>query len=127
MYQTNHHKKILTLFQANPEQPYTAMALVSIFKDSINKATIYRKLKNLEEHKIIRKSYNPKKNCYEYQYSLDCENHLHLVCKACGRITHLTCEEAKSFVYHIFQNHDFDIDKSSTILFGICKECRKYA
>ncbi len=127
MYQTNHHKEILTLFQQNPEYPFTAKALILAFKNSINKATIYRNLKSLEEHKLIRKSYNPNKKCYEYQCSVDCENHLHLVCKTCGKITHLTCTTSSNFIQHILKEHMFLIDQGNTILFGLCKECAPHA
>lgn len=126
MYQTNHQKEILALFEKNPQQGYTAMAIVEQFRDTINKATIYRKLKNLEENKMIRKSFNPSKNSYEYQYSTNCENHLHLVCKECGKIIHLTCSEANEFVTHIALQHAFEIDACSTTLVGLCKECKAY-
>ena len=71
MYQTNHQREILSLFKNHPEQGYTGVEIVHLFKETINKATIYRKLKNLEENKIIRKNYNPIKKCFEYQFSSD--------------------------------------------------------
>ena len=127
MYQTNHQREILSLFKNHPEQGYTGVEIVHLFKETINKATIYRKLKNLEENKIIRKNYNPIKKCFEYQFSSDCENHLHLICKQCGKLTHIVCEETNGFIAHISLQHAFEVDKLSTTIFGLCQECKTYA
>ena len=159
MYQTNHQREILSLFKNHPEQGYTGVEIVHLFKETINKATIYRKLKNIDEivqddlekgtkqsyftvdtiksfignmvkiieNKIIRKNYNPIKKCFEYQFSSDCENHLHLICKQCGKITHLVCEETNGFIAHISLQHAFEVDKLSTTIFGLCQECKTYA
>ena len=103
MYQTNHQREILSLFKNHPEQGYTGVEIVHLFKETINKATIYRKL------------------------SSDCENHLHLICKQCGKITHLVCEETNGFIAHISLQHAFEVDKLSTTIFGLCQECKTYA
>ncbi|MDE6241707.1 MAG: transcriptional repressor [Anaeroplasmataceae bacterium] len=124
MYQTNHQRIILDFFKAHPEEAYTALALLDVFKSQINKATIYRKLHLLEENKIVRKAYNFTKKAYEYQYAQDCENHLHLVCKACGKIFHLKCEQTFDFITHLSNHHGFLMDQGSTMIFGVCEGCR---
>lgn len=123
MYQTNHTQLILDFFKNHTEQSIPSLKIIEEFKSKMDRATIYRQLKSLTEQKIIRKSYNIQKKCYEYQYGQDCDNHLHLVCKSCGKIVHLTCASTKEFVNHISSEHQFFMDQGSTMIFGLCKEC----
>lgn len=127
MYQTEHQKQILEFFKKHPTDVYTAQTLIQEFHSHMDKATIYRKLHILEENKIVRKSYNISKRSYEYQLAQDCENHLHLVCKSCGKIIHLKCEQASSFLSHLSCNHGFTIDQGSTMIFGVCERCKSHA
>lgn len=126
MYSTNHQKKLLDFFKANPKDSFSAASLIESFKD-INKATIYRKLASLEKESIIHKNYNPTTKRYEYRYAKECDNHLHLICSKCGNITHLECVRATSFIEHISLTHNFIITKGEAMLLGICKECVKNA
>ena len=126
MVQTN-YQMILDYFKKHTEQAIPSLELLEVFKGQMNKATLYRKLTSIEEGKFIRKNYNMDKKCYEYQYSADCCNHLHLLCKSCGKILHLKCTFAKEFVQHICTDHEFMLDEESTMILGICKECYSHA
>ena len=88
----------------------------------MNKATIYRLLIRLEADKKIMKSFNESSQKYEYRIVSDCQNHMHLICKECGKIIHLKCSKAYTFLNHIFNEHSFIIDEKTNI-YGICKEC----
>lgn len=123
-YNTKNKNIILDFFKNNSNNIYTASELIDILTE-IPKATIYRKLEALVISKEIRKSYNDKLNCYEYQYSNNCSSHLHLKCDICGKTIHLKCEEANYLINHIKNSHGFEIDLSNSILYGICKECKK--
>ncbi|MDE7264381.1 MAG: transcriptional repressor [Anaeroplasmataceae bacterium] len=127
MYQTSHQKKLFQYFKSHPTASFSAKSLIEEFKGQINKATIYRKLLCLEEEKLIHKSYNPKSKGYEYQYAKDCDHHFHLLCKHCGKIMHLKCDEVNGFIEHLFLKHSFLIDQGETLLMGLCEECKKYA
>lgn len=123
MYNTEKKELLLNIFKTNKDRSFSATTLVTDLKDSINKATIYRQLKMLEEKAIIRKTYNNETNSYEYQYATNCREHLHLKCEKCGNIIHLSCKEANLFINHILKNHGFCIDQYSSNITGICKEC----
>lgn len=125
MYTTNHKKYLIDLFEQNKDKVFSAIYLVDNLKDIMNKATVYRQLKSLEEENIIRKTYNEETCCFEYQYSCECNNHLHLRCVKCGKIIHLKCVDANTFINHIYNEHDFLIDQYQTSILGICKECQK--
>lgn len=123
MYNTEHKKQLICLFEENQEEIYSAAELVSIFKNSMNKATVYRQLKAMEEKNLIRKTFNEKHNAYEYQYALNCNNHLHLKCVRCGKIIHLKCAEASAFIAYIGEVHGFSVNQYSSTIQGICREC----
>ena len=125
MYKTEPRKKILDLFNKIEDASYSSTYLVEYFKDTINKSTIYRNLKSLEEEKIIHKTYNDQTKLYEYQLNNDCDHHFHLKCSICGKIIHLHCDEAESFINHITNEHNFMISEEMTTIYGICKECSK--
>lgn len=121
MYKTKKYNLVLDYFQDNPEVFVTANDLILKFSN-INKSTIYRKLLSLEKDGYIVKSFNHEFKCYEYSYSKHLDDHMHLICKNCGKIIHLECDNAKGFLNHILLNHDFIIDSKTTI-YGLCKEC----
>lgn len=127
MYKTLHQNQIVEFFKEHPDDVFTASDLIEKFQEQMNKATIYRKLHLLEENKMVRKCYNLSKQSYEYQLAQDCENHLHLVCKCCGKIIHLKCEKTNGFLAHLATDHGFMIDQESTMIFGICEGCRNHA
>ena len=90
----------------------------------IDKATIYRNLKRLEDEQIIHKVFNEKTNLYEYSLSIDCDNHFHLKCLKCGKTIHLECSEANEFINHISNEHSFMVKESMTTLYGVCERCK---
>lgn len=123
MYNTEHKKKLIQLFEENQQEVYSAPALVRLFAGSMNKATVYRQLKAMEEKNLIRRTFNEEENTYEYQYALNCRNHLHLKCMNCGKIIHLQCTEASAFIAHITEAHGFSVNQYSSTIQGICREC----
>ena len=123
MYKTKSKEIIEEFFIVNKEKSYSGNELVDIFKDKVDKSTIYRRLSKLENNKTLRKTYNVNKNAYEYQYSNVCESHLHLSCCKCGKIIHLDCTIANDFLNHIAKSHDFNIDSFNSTIYGLCKEC----
>lgn len=125
MYNTCNKQMLLEIFSSDKNKSYTAVELVELLKDKMNKATIYRQLIKMEENKEIVKFYNNKDDIYEYQFYQNCSEHLHLKCSKCGKIIHLKCDVANSFLNHILEGHGFLVDRKQTIIYGICKECRK--
>lgn len=124
MYKTEHKKALIEIFEANNTKSFSAVQLVDDLSDIMNKATIYRQLKSLEEDMVIRKVYNTDLKMYEYQYANNCHEHFHLKCAKCGKTIHLECKEANSFVKHIYETHGFSINQYSSDINGICKDCR---
>lgn len=117
-------RKFLLEYLSQEKTPVTAQSLIEIMqkKLGIDRATVFRMLKALSGHGIIRK--------LEFQegkarYELYTEDHHHLICDNCGKIEDIpdtmipTMEKALSKKYH------FLITRHSLEFFGLCKNCQK--
>ena len=65
-----------------------------------------------------------RKRLLEY-LSERCKDSLHLSCRVCGKSIHLGEKEAEQLLHSTFESTGFQIDKTETILYGICADCRK--
>ena len=92
--------------------------------EKIGKVTIYRQVEKLLEESVIRKFTDDRNGAY---YKLverhDCDSHFHLKCIKCGDITHLDCDKIGSIFRHINKEHNFKVDLSKTVLYGLCNNC----
>lgn len=94
----------------------------------INISTVYRYLGKLTEEGTVNKYAADKGDMAVYQYAGTahrCDGHLHMQCTECGRVIHLDCGFMDEFAEHIREHHGFEILCRGSILYGVCKECRK--
>ena len=129
-YNTKQRERILEYLKKNKNKNTTADDILTYFKNSsepIGKATVYRYLNRLVEENVVKKYMLEEKNCSCYQYieGEHCEEHYHLKCEKCEKIIHLECEEIEEIQNHILKEHNFQLDKNKTILYGICKSCQE--
>lgn len=92
----------------------------------VNISTIYRNLEQLvEDEKIIKyKSGNNNVWMYRINQKLSqCHEHLHLQCKECGKIIHLSKESMQEIAYILEKNYHFFIDCDISTIGGLCKTC----
>lgn len=128
-YQTKQKKIIHDFLEKNSNNCFTALDIIEYFKtvnEIIGQATIYRYLNELEiQNKIIR--YNGEiGTSSSYQYvNDDCHIHFHLKCIKCNKLIHLECDELNNIEKHIKNEHNFLINGSKTVLYGLCSKCRK--
>lgn len=130
-YQTKTKLAIITFFSQHPHTAITVSDLDLFFKGKntpIDRSTIYRSLDRLlKQHLLLRFTKDDGKKSF-YQYigeNSHCEEHLHLKCTDCGKIIHLDCSFMEEIAEHILNKHDFILQYESSILFGVCKECKK--
>lgn len=127
-YSTKQREAVLSFFKENCNKDYTATEVLSYLKDNdkpVSKPTFYRLMDLLVVNKDIKKFYVGKE--YHYQYAdrrMDCDHHLHLKCEKCGKLIHLDCGVADEFINHMASKHDFVVDISTSIIFGLCVECK---
>ena len=95
--------------------------------DNISISAVYRNLSALEEDGILKRSIreNTREVYYQYIAAKECREHLHLSCRVCGKSIHLDEADTAQLIQNTLRNTGFQIEKTETILYGICEGCRK--
>lgn len=128
-YETKQSRLVDSFLKENTEKHFSAedvyFALVSK-GEKIGRTTVYRQLDKLVETGKVRKFIVGENDACCYQYNDEhCHNHYHLKCSGCGRLIHTECDFLDKLSKHIFDDHQFAIDGSKTVLYGTCKSCAK--
>ncbi len=131
-YSTVSHNKIMNFFAENSEKIVTAADIGNYLRNSgieVNTSTVYRHLNRLCREGTVMKYVAEKGEMSTYQYAGDagrnCRNHLHLRCTGCDRIIHLECEFMDELYAHIMNHHGFSLCCETSVLNGLCSECRE--
>ena len=93
---------------------------------SIKTRTALNMILEAEKQGLIKKtaSNDSKKLLYRYTGSSECKDHLHLQCFKCGKTYHLKMPATNALINDVMQNANFEVDSSSTVLYGVCEKCR---
>ena len=128
-YNTKQSKLVYNFLENNPHKHFSAeevyFALISD-GNNIGRTTVYRQLDKLCDEQKARKFFSGENNacCYQFE-SEHCHNHYHLKCSSCGTLIHTECDFLDKLASHVFNDHQFRIDGSRTVLYGICQDCGK--
>ena len=128
-YNTKQSKLVYNFLENNPHKHFSAeevyFALISD-GNNIGRTTVYRQLDKLCDEKKARKFFSGDNNacCYQFE-SEHCHKHYHLKCSSCGTLIHTECDFLDKLASHVFNDHQFRIDGSRTVLYGICEDCGK--
>lgn len=130
-YKTEQRNSIIECFKQHKDKQLTAKDISEFLMQQNSKiglATVYRNLDYLEKNLIIKKYVDESGKQACYQFSGDkgnCNEHYHLKCEKCGKITHLQCNTTKKLDEHILTDHHFVMNRGKTIFYGICDACIK--
>ena len=96
-------------------------------EERISISAVYRNLSALEEEGILKRSIreNTREVYYQYIAAEGCKDSLHLSCRVCGKSIHLGEKETEQLLHSTLESTGFQIDKTETILYGVCADCRK--
>lgn len=110
----NHEKHL------NPEEIYDS---VKMKYPEIGIATVYRTLQLLEKLNIIyRLNFDDGYNRYELNKSS--ENHHHLICLECGKVTEVKLDLLEKLENEIEGENGFKIVDHNVKFFGYCADCQ---
>lgn len=125
-YITRQRKLLESFLKANQDKKLSAKDIfTSLQNENISQSSIYRNLSDMEREGKLRRFANESANEMLYQYlSADCHNHIHLACKICGSISHMSANNSVYIVEHVQSDENFYIDKGETTLYGICNKCK---
>ena len=127
-YMTKQRKTLLDFLERHADEELSAKKIEAELADSgVSISAVYRNLSELEkEGKIRRISKSGSREVfYLYTDAHACRESLHLSCKKCGKTYHMNSQCADMLINNLAQNDEFTIDKSDTVLYGVCKACKK--
>ena len=127
-YNTRQRGEIEKYFVLHPDECLTVRQTADGLRGAglkVGDTTVYRVLTRLAEDGRLKRFISQGGGAY-YQYNREgCRSHFHLKCLCCGRITHMQCDFMREMEKHISDSHDFQVDNSKTVIYGICSECAR--
>lgn len=87
----------------------------------VSRATVYNTVELLERAGILRKNVFGQNTA---TYEVQTDNHIHLVCKQCGKIREIGNAHIASHVMQL-NPENFNPDSFSITLYGVCGDCVK--
>ncbi|MCR4615737.1 MAG: transcriptional repressor [Clostridiales bacterium] len=126
-YMTLQRKALIDVLEQHRDEPLSADRIITLIGENASRSAVYRNLSALEKQGLIKKTAasGSNKTLYRYVGSDECRDHLHLECSACGKTYHLKVPATNALINDVMQDANFQIDSSSTVLYGICEKCRK--
>ena len=113
---------VTALEHATPEE---ICARVQQTARGVNISTVYRTLELLEQLGLVTHTHLGH-GAPRYHIAAEAQ-HVHLVCRECGRVTELAPEAARPLVTALDKEHGFETDVGHLTVFGTCRDCRALA
>lgn len=125
-YQTEQRKLMQNLFAEHPHEMFSAKDIQGMLTN-VSVSAIYRNLSELEEKGLIMRcsKSGSSKSFYTYTKSDGCREYIHLKCKQCGKTAHMPIDDTEILMRNALEHKKFKVDKTETILYGICESCQK--
>lgn len=128
-YRTRCRDSIMSYLKNNQESSFSAYDVHAYLQSEdiqVNLTTIYRNLDKLMENGILMRHKTAGDECCKYQYVKphgNCQDHIHMKCRKCGKIFHLECSFMKEISMHLQKEHKFTLECNGSILVGLCELC----
>lgn len=119
---------MLDYFAEHKDESVSANQIAGELSGSgISLSAVYRNLSLLEQEGRVAKSSKggSRKVFYRFTDADDCKMHIHLSCRSCGKTYHMDAPATENLVHNVEKNSDFSVDRSSSVLYGICGTCRQ--
>lgn len=124
-YMTRQRKALLGFLGAHTDELLSAREIADALDISLS--AVYRNLAALENEGVLRRGgvNGVREATYQYIGAETCRDCLHLSCTKCGRTFHMSASGAERLQRDALRSDEFRIDRSETVLYGVCRECRK--
>ena len=127
-YMTQPRKRLLTYLKDHRDETFSARQISDKLSE-ISVSAVYRNLSALEQDGAVRRvsKSGSREVFYQYLAAEECRSHLHLSCKRCGKTFHMDAKETEDLVERIAALDKFALDRSETVLYGVCENCQQPA
>ncbi len=126
-YHTRQKDIILNFFKTHADECFCAKDIINNDALPLGEATVYRYLSKFTKENKLKKFISDNRGGAFYQYSDNdiCANcHIHLKCLSCGQLVHLNCSFMMQIENHMKEIHNFSLDNSKTVIYGLCEHCK---
>ena len=130
-YNTNQKKELLHFLEQHSDRSFTIDEIVeSMDADTTyaikpGKSTLYRLLPSLVEAGTVHRFTRDKgcKAAYQIVGGHSCHGHMHMKCKGCGKLLHMSDSQSQVLMQQIEKLNQFHLDLAHTLLYGTCGDC----
>ena len=127
-YITKQRKRLMEYLSEHTDEEMTARQIAAeLTEEHISLSAVYRNLSALEAEGMVRRCVSDQTGEAAYQYIAPeaCKASLHLSCRVCKKSIHLNAADTEVLLQAALVHHGFQIEKTETVLYGICEHCRK--
>ena len=128
VYTTKQRTLLLELLRSHADETLSAEEIAKMLgSEGVSISAIYRNLAALEsEGKLQRVNKGGSRRVYyRYKAADHCKEHIHLSCSKCGKTFHMNLPATNSLIDNVKKDSDFEIDRTETVLYGVCGSCKK--
>lgn len=125
-YMTSQRRLLLDFLSSHPDNTYSAAEIsLALAERGISQSAVYRNLSALEREGEISRvtKAGVRQTLYRYSHSEHCRECVHLNCEKCGRTYHMEQGQAEQLAEVLRRLDCFLLDRSKTVLYGICSSC----
>ena len=126
-YVTRQRKKLLSYLSQHTDTLLSSQQIADDLQtEDVSRSAVYRNMADLEAEGKVRRRYKREAREAYFQYvdAVGCRNYLHLTCRQCGKTLHIDAKLADPFIGAVETLEGFRIDRSGSVLNGICGACR---
>ena len=119
-YSTQQRKALLHYLSEHPDEHLSTRQIAqALAAEKISLSAVYRNLAALEAEGKVRRCARPGTREVFYQYTDAAP------CTQCGQTFHLSEQTAAWLTAQLDEREGFALDCGETVLFGVCRNCRK--
>ena len=127
-YTKKQRRCLMEYLSVHTDEEMTAREIAeALTEEHISLSAVYRNLSALEEEGMVRRCVSDQASEAVYRYIAPetCKASLHLSCRICKKSIHLNAADTEVLLQAALVHHGFQIEKTETVLYGICERCRK--
>ena len=127
-YKTKQRALLAQFLSRHPDETLSAREIAAALAgEGVSVSAVYRNLSRMEEEGLVRRASKAgsRETFFRYVEAEPCRHSLHMSCKRCGKTYHMDDRGAEELIRALTQNEHFALDRTETVLYGVCGTCRK--